>query len=64
MLHGPWKLRVSLWKSFSLIAFAVPCYPLVADGGGGGGVYFYRLEAGDVLEAGDFVASRKMVLLR
>jgi len=28
------------------------------------GVYFYRLETGDVLEAGHFVATRKMVLLR
>jgi hypothetical protein len=27
------------------------------------GVYFYRLETGDVLEAGHFVATRKMVLL-
>jgi hypothetical protein len=25
------------------------------------GVYFYRLEASDVLEAGDFVATQKMV---
>lgn len=28
------------------------------------GVYLYRLETGDVLEAGHFVATRKMVLLR
>jgi hypothetical protein len=28
------------------------------------GVYFYRLETGDVLEAGHFVAARKLVLLR
>ena len=28
------------------------------------GVYFYRLDTGDILEAGHFVATRKLVLLR